>query len=930
MLRKSLATLPRTLDQTYDRILTAIKEEDCIYAMRILQWLTFSARPLSIEEVAEVVAIDVERESKFDRDEVLVDPLEALDICSSLVTVTSKEIVREPPSRPLSPRDYDLDDYEEQDEERLPVFPFAHLPPPILQLPDPWERDPGDMLVNNSTRESVSMSDSQFSETRNTDYPGWLQLEDSAIANEATFSGESTPVLEMPPSPEYLPSYEYPYYPRSSRRARLHQPTFKRIISLAHYSVQEYLMSDRIKEGPAKQYSMQEVECHKAMAKGCLAYLVQLQQLTCTGLPTSDHALALYSARFWSSHLQKSGEDTEEVSQLATDLLSTKNPAYLTWLRFGDPDDDWKADGDRGLEDVATPLYYGALLGLSTTTKLLLERGAEVNALSGRYGNALQVASVRGHEVVVQTLIDAGADINASDGRALQLAFATDHEEVIKVLIGAGADVNTPHGEYGNALQAASVKGYNTVVKQLIDRGAEINAQGGTYGNALQAASAKGHENIVRMLLDTGALVNMQGGHHNNALCAALAGAYESTASMLLKSGANVGPDNWLKGAIHYAVDNPQCTLSSFSMLQRYGAPLDTVDSQDMTPMHYCVKHSHITIMRQLTDVGVSIDSGSPQTLPTRPHTEQQATHNFRNAYAIDKMVSARENPSPSHSNRISPLHYAIKAGYQVSLKALLSMGAKVALADERGLNALHYAARSRSLAVMKAILATEEAKFVNLMTLKDKYGQGVLHHALLGYPRAEVATIQWLLDQGADSSVLDNFGTTPLSAYIKDSRWDINLEILNVLLKTESSTSASLVDYDGKTSGHLSTSASALSALGFGVLKFLYSRGVDLSQKNHEERTVIHLAAIEGTLTRESLRFLIEVIGINADEEDIHGRTALQYTIEQAAKDRNPAWESRRWEYARDVLLEYARDVSLEYQSVRRHPVLKSFVVGV
>ena len=62
-----------------------------MYAMRILQWLTFSARPLSVTEVAEVVAIDVAREPAFDRNEVLVDPLEALDICSSLVTITKNE-----------------------------------------------------------------------------------------------------------------------------------------------------------------------------------------------------------------------------------------------------------------------------------------------------------------------------------------------------------------------------------------------------------------------------------------------------------------------------------------------------------------------------------------------------------------------------------------------------------------------------------------------------------------------------------------------------------------------------------------------------------------------------------------------------------------------------------------------------------------------
>lgn len=97
-LRKSLATLPQTLDQTYDRILTAISEEDQDYALRILQWLTFSARPLSVEEVAEVVAIDVAGNRAFNRDEVLEDPLEALNICSSLVTVTTNQAERFTPS----------------------------------------------------------------------------------------------------------------------------------------------------------------------------------------------------------------------------------------------------------------------------------------------------------------------------------------------------------------------------------------------------------------------------------------------------------------------------------------------------------------------------------------------------------------------------------------------------------------------------------------------------------------------------------------------------------------------------------------------------------------------------------------------------------------------------------------------------------------
>ena len=91
MLRKSLATLPPTLDQTYDRILCAIDENDSEYAVRILRWLAFSTRPLLVEEISEVVAIDPERDPAFDRQEALEDPLDVLNICSSLVTIAPLE-----------------------------------------------------------------------------------------------------------------------------------------------------------------------------------------------------------------------------------------------------------------------------------------------------------------------------------------------------------------------------------------------------------------------------------------------------------------------------------------------------------------------------------------------------------------------------------------------------------------------------------------------------------------------------------------------------------------------------------------------------------------------------------------------------------------------------------------------------------------------
>ena len=64
------------------------------------------------------------------------------------------------------------------------------------------------------------------------------------------------------------------------------------------------------------------------------------------------------------------------------------------------------------------------------------------------------------------------------------------------------ADVNTQGGEYRNALQAASYRGHEEVVELLLAKGADVNAQSGRYGNALQATSVYGNKKVVELLLD--------------------------------------------------------------------------------------------------------------------------------------------------------------------------------------------------------------------------------------------------------------------------------------------------------------------------------------------------------------------------------------------------------------------------------------------
>ncbi|KAK7440415.1 hypothetical protein VKT23_017053 [Stygiomarasmius scandens] len=107
--------------------------------------------------------------------------------------------------------------------------------------------------------------------------------------------------------------------------------------------------------------------------------------------------------------------------------------------------------------DNNTPLQRAAFWGEDAILKLLIERGADVNAEGGLYGNALQTAAYWGRLGAVKLLIAEGANINATageEGTALEAAASRCHLEVVKYLLEQGADVNAK-GKHESAIRAA-------------------------------------------------------------------------------------------------------------------------------------------------------------------------------------------------------------------------------------------------------------------------------------------------------------------------------------------------------------------------------------------------------------------------------------------------------------------------------------------
>jgi ankyrin repeat protein len=124
----------------------------------------------------------------------------------------------------------------------------------------------------------------------------------------------------------------------------------------------------------------------------------------------------------------------------------------------------------------------------------------------------LIVAAHRGRAGVARLLLERGADVNASDSMdstALHLAACRDNEEVVNLLLSSGADTSMKDGDDDDdtALMCASYYGHLAVVRQLSRhmQGHGLDERDENGCTALWTACYEGHADVVRVLLLAGA-----------------------------------------------------------------------------------------------------------------------------------------------------------------------------------------------------------------------------------------------------------------------------------------------------------------------------------------------------------------------------------------------------------------------------------------
>jgi hypothetical protein len=122
-------------------------------------------------------------------------------------------------------------------------------------------------------------------------------------------------------------------------------------------------------------------------------------------------------------------------------------------------------------------------------------------------GTALHLAAIKGDEKFVRGLLEAGADMEATDRSnytPLHIAAFYGKKQVLEDLLDAGANINTPNSWGETPLHDAVSRGETEIAEELLKRGADKNAQGYDKATPLHIAAKNGIEGSVKLLLAAG------------------------------------------------------------------------------------------------------------------------------------------------------------------------------------------------------------------------------------------------------------------------------------------------------------------------------------------------------------------------------------------------------------------------------------------
>jgi len=487
-----------------------------------------------------------------------------------------------------------------------------------------------------------------------------------------------------------------------------------------------------------------------------------------------------------------------------------------------------------------TPLHKACIRGNNDLATLLLDKGADINAICEEGSTPLFLASMFSPVIdLVNVLLSRGAKSNLltkDGGTMLHAAVSGGKINTAKLFLEQKQmDINAQRNDGATVLiDAVQHSGDKALIEYLISKGADINAVDKRGANVMHKALRGGKVDLFDFLLLKGAKLKVPSSPP--PLHFAAMGGHKQSVEWLLGKKVDVNEKAKDGSTALMRACKDSGNVDILQLLQKKGADLNEADERGFTCLHHAVEF----------DLQDSVE--------------------FLLANGAKANIAAADGTTPLFLSLMNPDLTSLLAKRGASVKATLTNGATL----------LHAAAEAGNLDVVKFYVSQN----VDLLNETDSTGRTPLMYACESQ-QSPLEVIKFLVSRGSKTEIPTKDGATilhlaamaermdALDFLVKTQGMDINvrragtgctplMSVAQSLGKIDVLKTLIMKGADPKLCANNGSSLLQLAALGnqLELIKALAAEGYDLSYQRPDGANILHAASFGGDV--ELVKYLL------------------------------------------------------------------------
>ncbi|XP_031557742.1 transient receptor potential cation channel subfamily A member 1-like isoform X3 [Actinia tenebrosa] len=261
-----------------------------------------------------------------------------------------------------------------------------------------------------------------------------------------------------------------------------------------------------------------------------------------------------------------------------------------------------------------TPLHRAAMFGHVQIIEYLLDNGADVDPRdkSNQTPFLVAVASKRTNVNTVKLLLGRGAQINAQDAylkTCLHLAIENQNIEIVNLLLEYDSgleNLNSPDVQERVPLHYAALCKDVKCLKALLAKQSRLNFRDEDQKTALYLAAENNRAEHVEVLGLAGSSVNERNEEGKTPLHAAACNGNRKVCKVLIKLGADINSRDDKKQTPLMCAAVEGCAKTCKTLLEN-NANMDDTSADGETPLLIAVRHNNGSVVEMLMDLGVNV-----------------------------------------------------------------------------------------------------------------------------------------------------------------------------------------------------------------------------------------------------------------------------------------------------------------------------------